>query len=329
MHIAARYGLPKVEKYLIEHGAPINEKNYKNWTALHYATSMFQFKSIRYLVSKGANIYLNVNCLGWKPIHWAAFCDNLNEVKKIIDNNEKDFNLNVQTEEGYTPLICACMNRTDKVSNYLLLQNKIDVNIRDKKNKPAISWACAKGLFNTVKKLIDKKALINVQDQDGWTPLQEAAFEKEYEIVNLLIKNRAKLEITENNGISAIHWACYSGSLKLTEYFYSLIKNLDIKDHSGKTPLFFAAEHGHYDIIKFLHFVGCNIFIKDKCNNNLLHTIANLNLVFFEEKHYEVVRFLIKKGLTPSGKNNNGLNAINLCLINNNEVLKIILTQKC
>ena len=82
--VAAKSGLTQSCKVLLDHGADISEHDFQGWQAIHHAASSGKDDTLRYLISRGAN----VNCataLGVSPLHVAAACSDHSE------NNTKVF----------------------------------------------------------------------------------------------------------------------------------------------------------------------------------------------------------------------------------------------
>ena len=96
-------------------------------------------------------------------LHHAARWGRLAEVKRLIKEGE---NVNVQDENGNTPL----------------------------------HWAALRGRVEVIKFLIKKGASVNAKNQWGVTPLHWAALHGDVEVAKLLIKKRADINAKDNDG---------------------------------------------------------------------------------------------------------------------------------
>jgi ankyrin repeat protein len=82
---ASRNGHFEVVKYLVEHGAEVDERqNAREKTPLLAAAFDGHYDIARYLIEHGANI--NVQAVnGWTPLHDAAYIGNFEIVKLLVD----------------------------------------------------------------------------------------------------------------------------------------------------------------------------------------------------------------------------------------------------
>jgi len=109
-------------KYLIEHGANPNMKNYKGETSLHLAAISSDLQTIKYLIQNRAKINEKTEN-GETPIFYAAGYNNLNIVKYFVKLNSDLKVVNVLGENvlGYTPFSQDHHRSSDrtKIINYL------------------------------------------------------------------------------------------------------------------------------------------------------------------------------------------------------------------
>jgi len=94
-------------------------------------------------------------------------------------------------ESGQTALFRAADLGAEEIVDLLLETGSIAVDHADKWGMRILHYACRRGHFNIVERLIQAGADVNVQEAYGFTPLHEAAENGHLEIVKLLIERGA------------------------------------------------------------------------------------------------------------------------------------------
>ena len=233
---AASHGDISLAKLLLNRGADINWIGQYFHTALHYATISDKPDMVKWLLENGAEI--NTNSDGRSPLHIAAVRGNLQIVKHLLD-----YGAHVDTSDSFnfTPFSLACLrghidvvtiildNTKDKATLDLecglckasegghietmkyLLQNKVNVNVRNSLGETALSLA-ARGQSLAVEVLLDHNANINTVDKRGYTPLQLALLREQMDISRLLIQHGALLNLLVSQGTESPLWIAHAAS---------------------------------------------------------------------------------------------------------------------
>ena len=186
-------------------------------------------------------ISLNYSVIG-SNIFISSEVGNLDGVKWYIENQKVGKNERVsqtyQSHEfcqGDTPIHIACKNGHLPVVQYLIEQQKFDINIKGFQEKTPLHYACEKDHLPIVEYLISKGANINAKDRGG-----------DY----------------------VIHYACRKGLLPIVQYLIEQQNvDIDIKNKYEETPLQYACEKGHLPIIEYLISKGANINAEDQFDN--------------------------------------------------------------
>lgn len=63
-----------------------------------------------------------------------------------------------------------------------LIENGIDIHVRNKQNESALMWAISSGLVNAAELLIEKGADVDIADDDGQTVLMYGTSNGKYEL---------------------------------------------------------------------------------------------------------------------------------------------------
>jgi ankyrin repeat protein len=100
----------------------------------------------------------------------------------------------------------------------LLLDSGVDVNTRDKSNKPVLHIAANDGFLAVAKTLLDRGADINARDNEGTTALWWAAGIGQRDATILLVERGADLNAKANDGTTALWRAKYNNDRELIAF---------------------------------------------------------------------------------------------------------------
>jgi serine/threonine-protein phosphatase 6 regulatory ankyrin repeat subunit B len=146
---AAQHGQRQAAQLLIHHGANINHRAGKGWTALMVA------------VLKGRTTMVD-----------------------FLLKNQAD--PNVRDVLGWTPLMRAIDSGHHSIVATLLIQPDIDLSARNQHGQNALHIAAIGGATTIAAVLLDRGIEANVSDSDGNTPLAIAEHKANTELVQLL-----------------------------------------------------------------------------------------------------------------------------------------------
>ncbi|MGI2168639.1 ankyrin repeat domain-containing protein [Shewanella sp. MF05960] len=120
-------------------------------TAFCHAAQRRQLNTMDKLLHAGANPYITSkgNNRGNSAILIAAWDGALNVIQFIHGHTDIRFSLNQADNNGFTPLIKASIKGNDSIVSYLLEQG-VDIDIRDRNDKSALDYAKEKGHQKTV-----------------------------------------------------------------------------------------------------------------------------------------------------------------------------------
>jgi uncharacterized protein len=112
--------------------------------------------------------------------------------------------------------------------------------------------------------LLQIKVNLNVRDELGGTPLIWAAEKDEPEIAAELIAAGAELNTVDNQGATALRHAVRTARLELVEQLIKAGANVNIADEYGETPLLQAVASGKLEMAQLLLAHGADISAKTK-----------------------------------------------------------------
>ncbi len=222
---AIQSGDPAVINGFLQAGINPNAKNERGLTALTYAITNTDVKTVRILL--------------------------------------KNADINLKDDQGNAALHLAIKRDSDSVVD-LLLKHNADVNVtgRDGRttNQSPLYAALLSEKMDLFKRLLEKGADPNISDNEGAFPLSEACLRRnaDLETVELLISKGADVNKRENNGASPLIYASQNAGVS-AETRNAIVKLLldkgadkSFKDKTGKTALDWAIELEHMDTAALL-----------------------------------------------------------------------------
>ncbi len=172
------------------------------------------------------------------------------KIAKYLIEQQKA-NVNVQDEEGFTPLHLAAQNDHDKVVK-LLLKQKANVDVQDKEGFTPLHLAAQNGHDSMVKLLLEKGANVNAKTEKGVTPLYLAAQAGYNDVAKLLLVKGANVNAKAERGFTPLHLAAQAGHNDVAKLLLVEGANVNAEANKGIAPLHVAVVHGHYDVVELL-----------------------------------------------------------------------------
>lgn len=188
-----------------------------------------------------------------------------------------------------SPKIFEAVKNNDWDGIARLIENGIDINIRDKEGMTALIYASWNGKTEIVKKLLHNGADVNSADNLGWTALMLASAGGYASIIEMLILSGADIHAKSHENATALMYAANSdqdhpGCIKLLTNHGALINEVESINYSALT---FAAMRGNLQAAVVLIESGADININYGKHSNPLATAK-------EYKRVEMVDLLRK-----------------------------------
>ncbi len=262
--VAARNNRAEVFFALLDEGANVNDVDANDVSVLHFAAFGGNVDIVKSLLKKKANVKAREKnqqrtplMLSTTPEVAAALIEAGSDVNAVNIHNENALlyaikkngleetaltmikygsKVNVQNNDGTTPLIAAASKPSNVTNNKLLdvlIQAEANVNATDKHGfTPLMAAAKSKNDY-AVRALLDHGADINAASENGMTPLLyslETSSAEETKDANLiadiLLSRGAKL--VSNNDQSVLNLAIRAGSVRVVEKYIKETGNLKI-----------------------------------------------------------------------------------------------------
>jgi ankyrin repeat protein len=294
----------------------LDEVNPENgYTPLFLATKMGLFEIVKYLLSKGANP--NIRDKDGNTVLYFAV---VNNDERMIIEIVKNMDLSLMDEERN-----KIFNIAKDMKNPMLFDRILEkMLLRRDSREPLegmlpIFLASEKGLFNTVKMLVEDKGVnVNVIDKHRRTPLSLATQEANEFIVEYLLEHEANPNIRGEDGLAPLHFASQQGLVEIAELLLKNKADPEAKDNSGLTPLHYAAKMGENEIIDMLLKYTPHVNVKDNFGNTPLYWAVI-------QDHTDTVKCLLGHRANPVLKNNANKTPLDKALANNRkEMVELI-----
>lgn len=169
--------------------------------------------------------------------------DDVSEVKSLLKSG---VNPNLLDPKGNPMLVLAIREKSAKVTDLLLSEPSIDVNLTNKSGENALMMASFDGQFPVVKVLvIDKKAAVN---KTGWAPIHYAATNGHLQITQFLIANGAMVNALSPSETTPLMMSVSSGNELLIKLLLDNGADLRMRNHEGYTAIDVAQMFGKDEI---------------------------------------------------------------------------------
>lgn len=144
----------------------------------------------------------------------SSLTGNVKELKEIFSS---PFKLDIQNEEGTTPLCIVSKCRPDLVNWYLKLG--ADPNFVGSDQKSPLHWAVE-------------------YDND--------------EVIRSLLTHGARVDLIDSFKETPLHWACWTGHMKSAKLLIEAGSDIFAKNHIGKTPYDLVIQQEHTELLAYL-----------------------------------------------------------------------------
>ncbi|KAF2477159.1 ankyrin, partial [Lindgomyces ingoldianus] len=224
-------------------------------------------------------------CLTWFRIYWTS--------------------TNTELPQGFTTLMVVSYFGLSTAVKHLLKMDGIDLDSRDDTyQRSALSWAAGNG-FDTVVKLLIKRA---------YTGLNFNLF------LNLLLGKGAEVDSVDTYGRTPLSYAVWNGNIAAVKLLIKAGARAGLKDEIGGTPLSYAFSSGQKELIKLLAKGDSQIDLEDNISKELLFPAA-------KKGHEAVVRLLLERSrVDPDTNDNYGRTPLSWAAENGHEaIVKLLL----
>jgi ankyrin repeat protein len=231
-------------------------------------------------------------------MHLAAGQNQLNTAQLLLTNRA---DVNVRDKKGWTPLFSAVKNGNSDMMT-LLVANKADVNARNDEGETPLVLPVTNGDKHVAELLVSSKADVNAQNNKGDTLLHLAVSKNHMALAELLLANQAEIDGQNNEGNTPLLLAAAFNDpvrgtyLELAKLLLTHKANVNTRSLEGNAALHLAIKKRDTEFIKLLLGNQADVNVKDMAGNTPLHMAVNWG-------NERVVEMLISNGADVKSKN--------------------------
>lgn len=324
LRAAIESGHIAVVKYLLDHGANVNDIDLEGNSALLLSVRHQRVEVFTHLLEKGAGLNYRSK-VGRTALYEAALVGNYDMVDRLI---RAGADTHVVDVFGNTILHAAVMSENIPVLRKVIATT-VDIDTQNEAGITALGLATSQQLLPQVEVLLENKASVSIKDYEGQNALQLAV--RSDEIRENKRKERAReIESVGKDKIAKEINEVNLQDLRRTQKIVSAILGstdnvnrtlVNTKDNYSRTPLMYAAMTGNFLVIEELLKAGANINMQDENGMTALHHAI-------QEGYSVIVEDLLLAGANLEIKNKQGRDAVQLAHDLGQEKLERMLTKQ-
>nr|XP_022904850.1 uncharacterized protein LOC111416951 isoform X2 [Onthophagus taurus] len=246
LHLASAYDIDgKCVNYLLEHKADPKLKDFKGFTAVHYAVAGNNINALRFLLVALNSLPLyGADMPPTTPLHIAAKNGNMEILEALMPYFPDP---NIRNEDGCTPLLLSARQGYSNCVQ-MLLRFGAKVSICDSvAGLSPVHHSAKNGYVHCLALLVDNaedKSIINQPDNLQRTALMLAVSNLHIDCVTTLIKSGADPNVLDKDGHSCLFRAVVTGQHSVLHMLLPRSTVVNTPDSNGKTILHVSAAYG-------------------------------------------------------------------------------------
>ncbi|CAG2243154.1 unnamed protein product [Mytilus edulis] len=197
----------------------------------------------------------------------ASYKGHTDIVKLLLEKNP---NVDLCDNDGFTPLICACISNHTSIVQ-LLIKHKPNIDAQTYDGGNALYFSARNGNVEITQLLLENNADCNIcihskqSITDTFTNHPSKTLDKaKQELFDSLVENTSSHVTDYVNkksvdyafdviaGSSPLHIACFIGRTDVVRCLLNHNADINMTKEDGTTPLFYGSEVGHEDIVRLL-----------------------------------------------------------------------------
>lgn len=303
---ASRMGHSVIVKIFIQLGTPWKDARLDGRSAFTWATAGGFCEIVDIFLEHDRDLINIKDNQGHSPLSLAVDRGHLEIVERFLKAENVD--VNIKGSDGSTPIHYAVLVPKYSVSERgilrkLLDDHRVDITIREKRNRSILSWAAECGATEAVEEILgcygqkDIESLLDDGgDNEGVSPLSYAAYNGHSDIVHLLCdtkqidKQLQSVDKRDGDNVyaRAVRALVPRGKVEVIRELGRYYRDgVDSRDKTGRTPLSTAMWENDRAVVSELLALGAD------CN---LADFQGRTPVSYGTTQVELVRILIEHG---------------------------------
>lgn len=249
IHEAAQTGdLERVQALLAESPEQVNADGGQG-TPLHMAIAGGQRAVAQYLLANGADPNAQEPRIGFTPLHFCVYAQQLELGRLLIAAGA---NLDNRNRMGLSPLDLAILLGRPEAASFCIA-NGADIEAMNGHDQRPLTHAASRGHLEIVRMLLDAGADIEARNGKGQSALIAATVAGRGELVDLLLARGARVDAKDAaSGLPLLHHACLTGHPEIVAKILAAGADVNAVDGDGRTALHLAARYGHRQVADLL-----------------------------------------------------------------------------
>lgn len=233
---------------------------------------------------------------------------------------EQGANVNIQSDDGTTPLHrAACGGKID-VSR-MLLAHGADKALADDEGDTAVHMAAVRGYADTVKLFVDDGCDLEKRNNNSETALIRACAGGSEATVKVLMDGGADKNAKSNTGTTGLAYCARRDDPETTELLLSQGAEIHAQTKAGNDALMIASKKGHVRMVQLLLRHEANVHQRNEAGNTALHKAI-------KGRHDEVAQLLLGRRADVDARNNKGETPLMQATENgHNEAVQLLLDR--
>jgi ankyrin repeat protein len=319
----------------LEHGAhfnaqELNRRDKHNYTLLHWAILVRNFKLPRILLENGADANAK-NDHGQTPLHVMSesdIKDGVNILNLVLLLLKHDAAANSRDMNNETPLHLAIERNRFKLAE-ILLEHGADADAENIDGETPLhtlsesdSIKDGGDILNLVQLLLKHGAAVNSRSKNGCTPLHLAVLRNRLELAKILLENGADAGAETNDGQSPLHLLSeedINDAGDIPNLVQLLLKHgaaVNSRSKNGCTPLHLALLRNRFELAKILLENGADAGAETNDGHSPLHVLSEKNINDAGDI-LNLVQLLLKHGAAVNSRSKNGCTPLHLAVLRN------------
>ena len=207
LYRASNNGYADIAKLLIENGADVDAQNKNGWTPLHQAAFRGKIDIVKALIENGVDPFIK-NKYGETALDLCEDNTVRERLKKYMEDYESILE-EITKEKEYSifgePLLDAVLNSDLIEVKKCVFSGKYNIDVQDDKGYTPLMYAIMDHNFDIVEFLVDHGADINLCNFKGQSPLKIAYKYDDEKIASYLLEKGATDKVIENKNNNDIN----------------------------------------------------------------------------------------------------------------------------
>jgi len=258
-------------------------------TVLHHAVKEGDHKTVELLLGKGADITIEDRD-GTTPVEMIRHCGKATrsstKLRNILIAHTKKQIEERRMDKGSVIVVAAQIGDQDLIVSQIRQGNSVDTSLGD--GRTSLHSVARAGNVAMVKLLLENKANVDQKDKKDRTALHHAmkatCTQATRSVVELLLKFGASIDCEDSNMSTALHHACDLRHFEMVETLLKMGARFDIKNSDGKLALSHCCKRQLLDLNEpIMRALGM-----------LNQTLDKKMWKAFDETNYEALKFILE-----------------------------------